>query len=173
MPNAQKIAVVEELTKKFQEANGIYFTRYTGLSVSHVTELRKQFRENSVSYFISKNTLTKLAAQNAGYENRLDDIFQGQIGIAYASNDPTAPARVIKDFKKGHKELLEVVGVVFEGEIFSPEKYKQLANLPSREVLIGKFLGAINQPMTKLASTLNGAMSKLAGTLESLKNTKS
>ena len=76
-------------------------------------------------------------------------------------------------FKKENKDLLEVVGLVFEGELFSPEKYTELANLPSKDLLIGKFLSAINQPMTQLALTLNVAMSKLAGTLESLKNTKS
>ena len=68
---------------------------------------------------------------------------------------------------------MEVVGVVFEGEIFDAEKYKELADLPSKEELLAKFIGAIGQPMNQVACILNGAMSKLVGTLVGLKNSKS
>ena len=98
--------------------------------------------------------------------------LEGQIAIAYSKDDPTSPARVIKGFVKENKECLDVVGVFFEGEVFDPSKYVELANLPSREELIAKFANCLNQPMATLASTLNGAMTKLAGTLDSLKNTK-
>jgi len=104
----------------------------------------------------------------------LDDLLSGQIGIAYVSNDPTAPARVIRNFEKANKTAtLEVVGLVFEGELFTPDKYKELADLPSRDELIAKFVGSINQPMSKLVGTLNGAMSKFTMILSSLKDSKS
>ena len=173
MANQDKIDIVNDLTQKFQSSPGIYFTQYTGLDVQQATSLRKCFRENAVSYSVSKNTLTKIAAKNAGFEDRLDKLLVGQIGIAYADDDPTAPARVIKDFKKENKDVLEVVGLVFEGEIFDADKYTELANLPSREVLLAKFVGGLNQPMSKLVGTLNGAMSKLHGVLASLKEAKS
>ena len=173
MANQQKIDIVSDLTEKFQDSSGIYFTQYTGMDVAQATSLRKQFRDNAVSYFVSKNTLTKIAAKNAGFEDKLDEVLVGQIGIAYAGDDPTAPARVIKDFKKENKDVLEVVGLVFEGEVFDADKYKELANLPSREVLLAKLVGGLNQPMSKLVGTLNGAMSKLHGVLSSLKETKS
>jgi large subunit ribosomal protein L10 len=134
--------------------------------------LRKEFRDNDIEYVITKNTLTRIAAKDAGLEGKFDDILVGQIGIAYSMADPTSPARVIKGFVKDNKECLDVVGVFFEGEIFDPSKYVELANLPSREELIAKFASCLNQPMTTLATTLNGAMTKLAGTLDSLKNTK-
>ena len=173
MPTPQKIEIIDNLTQKFQASSGIYFTRYTGMNVGQATELRKQFREKAVSYLISKNTLTRIEATNAGFEDKLNDIIQGQIGIAYSSDDPTAPARVIRNFKKENKDVLEVVGLVFEGEIFSADKYKELAILPSWEVLLAKFASAINQPMSKLASTLSGAMSKLTVVLTNLKENKS
>ena len=81
-------------------------------------------------------------------------------------------SEIIKGFVKENNECLDVVGVLFEGEVFDPSKYVELANLPSREELIAKFASCLNQPMTTLAATLNGAMTKLAGTLDSLKNTK-
>ena len=174
MPTPQKIEIINDLTQKFQNSSGIYFTQYSGMNVAKVSELRRKFRENEVSYFVSKNTLTKIAANNAGYEDKLNDLLNGQIGIAYVSGDATAPARVIRNFKKENKDAtLKVIGLVFEGNIFSAEKYKELANLPSRDELLAMFVGTINQPMSKLVGTLNGAMSKLMGTLYCLKENKS
>ena len=174
MPTPQKIEIINDLTQKFQSSSGIYFTRYSGMNVIKITELRRKFRENEVSYFVSKNTLTKIAVHNAGYEDKLNNFLNGQIGIAYVSGDATAPARVIRNFEKGNKDsTLEVIGLVFEGEIFSAEKYKELANLPSRDELLAKFVGTINQPMSKLVGTLNGSMSKLMGVLNSLKENQS
>ena len=173
MPNAHKIEMVGQLTKKFDSSSGIYFTRYTGINVGQVTELRKQFRESGVNYFVSKNTLTKIAATKAGYEDKLNDFFKGQVGIAYADEDPTSPARVIKNFNKENKDTLEVLGLIFEGEIYSAEKYKELAVLPNREELLTKFIGGLSQPMSKLVGTLSGAMSNLVGILIGLKEDKS
>ena len=174
MPTPQKIEIINDLTQKFQNSSGIYFTQYSGMNVAKVSELRRKFRENEVSYFVSKNTLTKIAANNAGYEDKLNDLLNGQIGIAYVSGDAAAPARVIRNFKKENKDAtLKVIGLVFEGEIFPAEKYKELANLPSRDGLLAKFVGTINQSMSKLVGTLNGSMSKLMGVLNSLKENKS
>ena len=174
MPTLKKTEIINKLTQRFQDSSGIYLTKYTGMNVAKATDLREQFRKNEVSYFVSKNTLTKIAAKNAGYEDKLNDLLNGQIGIAYISGDSAAPARVIRNFEKENKDAtLEVIGLVFEGEIFSPEKYKELADLPSRDELLAILVGTINQPMSKLVGTLNGAMSKLMGVLNSLKENKS
>ena len=174
MPTLQKQNIINELALKFEESSGIYLTKYSGMNVAQVTMLRKQFRENDVSYYVSKNTLTKIAAKQAGFSDQLNDLLTGQIGIAYSSSDPTAPARVIKNFEKENENAsLEVVGLVFEGNIFSADKYRELADLPARDVLLSMFVGAINQPMTKLVGTLNGAMSNLSRILQSLKENKS
>ena len=173
MPNAHKIKIVDQLTQKFDNSSGIYFTQYTGMDVVQVTELRKQFRESGIDYRVSKNTLTKIAATKAGYENKLNDFLNGQVGIAYVNEDPTSPARIIKNFKKNNKVTLEVLGLIFEGEIYSGDKYKELADLPSREELLSKFMGGLIQPINQLVGTLSGAMSKFVGVLNSLKEDKS
>jgi large subunit ribosomal protein L10 len=173
MPNAHKIDAVDQLTKKFESSSSIYFTCYTGMNVGQATELRKQFRESGVDYFVSKNTLTKLAAANAGYEDKLDDFFNGQVGIAYADQDPASPARVIKIFNKENKDALEVLGLVFEGEIYSADKYREVADLPDRDGLLTMFVSGLSQPMGGLVGILSGAMSKLVGVLNSLKEDKS
>ena len=173
MPNENKIKIVENIEKKFKSASGLYFTKYTGMNVAQATQLRKSFRENSVEYKVTKNTLTKIAAINVGYdEKEISKFLEGQIGIAYSDSDPTAPAKVIKEFKKNHEDCLDVVGLIFEGEFFDPEKYKQLADLPSKEELLTQFVIGLNSPMTKFSSALNSVMSKMVTVLESLKNKK-
>ena len=144
------------------------------MNVAQATKLRRSFTENSVEYKVTKNTLTKIAALNAGYEeSEIDKFLDGQIAIAYSDDDPTAPARVIKEFiKETEDENLQVVGLIFEGEFFEANKYKQLANLPSKEELLTKLVLNLNSPMTKLASSFNSVMSKMVTVLESVKSQK-
>lgn len=172
MPNEHKVNIVKDTAEKLKSSNGVYFTRYTGIDVHKITMLRKSFRENDVDFTVTKNTLTKLAAKDAGFEGIFDELLTGQVGIAF-SEDPTAPAKVIKEFKKENKELLEVLGLMFEGELYSSDKYKEFANLPTKEESLARLGMMLNQPMTKLVSTLNGSLGKFLGVLNSLKDTKS
>ena len=115
MPNENKIKIVKNIEEKFKNSSALYFTKYTGMNVAQATKLRKGFRENSVEYKISKNTLTKIAAVNAGYDSdKMSEFLNGQIGIAYADSDPTAPAKVIKDFIEENEDCLDVVGLIFD-----------------------------------------------------------
>ena len=86
-----------------------------------------------------------------------------------ANEDPTSPAKVIKNFKKDNKDSLEVLGLVFEGQVYNADKYKEFATLPSKEELLGKFVSCLNSPMFKLVSTLNSPMSKVAFALRAIK----
>jgi len=175
MPTEQKINIVKETTERLKKSSGIYFTKYTGIDVQTITDLRKSFRDNQVEYVVTKNTLTKLAAKEAGYEGMFDEILSGQVGIAYSEEDATAPARVIKDFKNKNKDkdLLEVLGLLFEGELYPSDKYKELASLPSKEESLTKMLMMFNQPLTKLAYTLEQMKgTKLVTVLNNLKDKK-
>ena len=172
MPNQIKLDIVEKSTDRLKEASGIYFASYTGMNVIQATEFRKLCRETNVDYSITKNTLIKIAAKNAGYENQFNDILRGQIAIATSIKDPVAPARIIKEFNKNNNDVLKVVGVFVEGNLYDSNKYKVFAELPTREELIAQFASTLNQPMTKLAGVLSATMIKLAGTLTSLKEQK-
>ena len=173
MPNQNNIETVKHLEQKIKDSSALYFTKYTGMSVSQATQLRKSFRENSVEYKVSKNTLTKIAAKNAGYdESKINDFLVGQIGIAYADSDPTAPAKVIKDFIKENEDCLDVVGLIVDGEFYEADKYKQFASLPSREELLTKFVIGLNSPMTKISTMLNSVMTKMVTALNAVKDNK-
>ena len=170
MPTEQKINIVKNTAEKFKNSSGIYFTKYTGIDVKTITDLRKSFRDSDVEYVVTKNTLTRLAAKEAGYEN-LDEILTGQVGIAF-SDDATAPARIIKEFKKENEDLLDVLGLIFDGELYPSDKYIEFANLPTKEESLTKMVVMLNQPLTKFASALNDSFAKLLSTLGNLKETK-
>ena len=170
MPTEHKINIVKDTVKRFESSKGVYFTKYTGIDVKTITDLRKSFRDNNVEYVVTKNTLTKRAAKEAGYEN-LDEILTGQVGIAF-SDDATAPARIIKEFKKENEDLLDVLGLIFDGQLYPSDKYIEFANLPTKEESLTKMVVMLNQPLTKFASALNNSFAKLLSTLENLKNTK-
>jgi len=172
MPNKEKIKKVEILTDKFKNASALYFTKYTGMNVEQATLLRRQFADNSIEFLVSKNTLAKIACENAGFDKNLfNDFLSGQIAIAYANSDPTAPAKVIKDFSKNN-DCLEVVGLYFDGEFYGSDKFKEIANLPSKEELLTKFVVALNYPMTGIVTCLNSLMLKVVNTLNALKEQK-
>ena len=172
MPNAKKIELVESLSEKIKSSSALYFTKYTGMNVEQAAKLRKSFTDNSVEFLVSKNTLTKIATEQAGLDKNLfNEFLSGQIAIAYASNDPTAPARIIKDFSKDN-ECLEVVGLFFDGQLYSPEKYKEIANLPSKEELLTKFVVALNYPMTSVLYSLKATMNNVVNVLNNLKEQK-
>ena len=173
MPNERNIKTVQKLEQKIKDSSALYFTRYTGMDVGQATELRRNFKNNSVEYKVSKNTLTKIAAVNAGFDSvKVDELLVGQIGIAYAGSDPTAPARVIKEFVKENEDCLDVVGLIFEGDFFEANKYKEFADLPSKDELLTKFVVGLNSPMTKMASTLSSVMVKMVTVLNGLKEKK-
>ena len=115
---------------------------------------------------ITKNTLNKIAAKNAGIKG-LEDILLGQIGVAFSGDDPTSPAKVIKEFSKTN-DCLDVVGVYFDGELFAPDKYKELASLPTKEELLSKLAGGLNYPMNTLATTLNSLIPKILTALKEI-----
>ena len=121
---------------------------------------------------MTKNTLTKLAAKDAGLEGLFDDILNGQVGIAYA-NDPTAPAKVIKEFKKENNDLLEILGLFFDGKLYSSDKYKEFANMPSKEESLAKLIALLQSPLTKLVWTLKAPLSNVGNALNNIKQNKS
>lgn len=148
-----KQAKVEEIREKLEKSQSVVLASYQGLTVEEDTQLRKSLREAGVEYKVYKNTLVILAAKELGIEG-LEEHLQGPISIAIGYDDVTAPARILNDFAKTHKKLELKAGLV-QGEIYDADKVKQLANIPSKDVLIAKLLGSIKSPLSKFAYLLN------------------
>ena len=171
MPNTKNINQVDQLTDKLSKAKAIYFTEYHGLNVEDITELRREFSKNDIEFKVAKNTLIKLAAEN----NKMDGLspyLSGSTAIAISYEDPTGPARVLKEFKKEH-ELPEVKGIVFDGEVLDGKEFKRIADLPTKDQLLTMFVSTLSSPITKLALTLKSSMTDLGNTLNNLKDQKS
>ena len=170
MPSVKNINSVKELSVKLDKAKAIYFTDYLGLDVVSVTKLRKNFVEKDVEFTVAKNTLIKLAAKEVGISG-VDEFLEGPTAIAFGYEDPTDPARVIKEFLKDFDKP-SVKGMILDGEIFASDQFDKIANLPSREQLLSQLVGMLNSPMSKLSSTLSGSVSGLLGRLTQLNSKK-
>ena len=116
-------------------------------------ELRKNLREAGVEYKVYKNTLVTLAAKELGLEG-IVEYLEGPVAIAFGYEDVTVAARVLNDFAKDHKKLELKAGIV-EGVVYDTDKIKQLATIPSKEVLIAKLLGSIKSPIASFARVIN------------------
>jgi large subunit ribosomal protein L10 len=145
---AKKVRV-EEITEKFQTAATAVVVDYRGLSVSQVTELRKQLREAGVEFKVYKNTMTRRAVEVAGLEG-LNESLTGPNAIAFSTEDVVAPAKILNDFAKKN-EHLEIKAGVIEGTIATAEDIKALAELPSREGLLSMLLSVLQAPMRNFA----------------------
>ena len=163
--------MVEDLTARMRSAVAIYFADYRGLSASKATELRAMLRKENIQFTVVKKTLSILAAREAGI-GEIRDYLQGQTALAFAHDDPGAPARVLRDFGKDNQDIPVITGLILDGQLVSAAQARELASLPSKEVLMGQLVSAMQQPMSRLASTLTGVMMKLVQTLSSLKGQK-
>ena len=163
---AQKDASVAELTKNFESSTAVLLTEYRGLTVGELRELRNTIRQDA-EYAVVKNTLTKIAAKNAGVEG-LDDSLQGPSAIAFVHGDPVAVAKGLRAFAKAHP-LLVIKGGYFDGAALSADEVNKLADLESREVLLAKLAGAMKASMSKAAALFQAPLSKTVRTVEALR----
>jgi large subunit ribosomal protein L10 len=170
MLKQEKEKIVQELTEKMKTAKAIYLTDFTGLDVVRATELRKKLRDASVEYQVVKNTLAQLAAKNAGMEMLLD-YLTGPTGLAFGVKDPIIPAKILVEFAKADDKPSVKVGLV-EGKVVDVKQVKQLALLPSREVLISQILSAMQSPISGLVGALGGIIQKFVGTVDAIAKQK-
>lgn len=157
MPNAKvlesKKAVVESLTGKIQNASSVVFVDYKGITVAQDTVLRKQFREADVEYSVVKNTLTRFAAKNAGYD--FSEVLNGTTAMAVTTGDPIAPARIVCEFAKKNKNALTIKGGIVEGSVLSADQLNSFGELPSKNALVAQVLGTFLAPISSLAFVLD------------------
>ena len=157
MPNAKvlenKKVVVDALTGKIKEATSVVFVDYKGITVAQDTALRQQFREAGVEYSVVKNTLTRFATKNVGYD--FDEVLNGTTAMASTTGDPIAPARIVCEFAKKNKLPLAIKGGVVEGSVLSAEQLSSFGELPSKKALVAAVLGTFLAPISSLAFVLD------------------
>jgi large subunit ribosomal protein L10 len=166
MARPDKAAAVAELSDEFRRSQGAVLTEYRGLSVKQLQELRRALGENA-SYAVVKNTLTKIAAKEAGVEG-FDDLLTGPSAIAFIKGDPVATAKSLRDFARTNSPLV-IKGGILDGKLLTIGEIAKIADLESREVLLARLAGALVASLQNAVSLFNAPLAqvaRLAGALQ-------
>jgi large subunit ribosomal protein L10 len=158
MARPDKVAAVAELTEDFKSATATYLTEYRGLTVTSMKALRRSLGPDT-KYSVVKNTLTKIAAKNAGIEIA-DDLLAGPSALAFIKGDAIDAARNMKNFQR-ENPLLVIKGGIYEGKFVTAAEIMKLADLESREVLLAKLAGAMKGSLAKAARTFDALRIKM------------
>lgn len=170
--NPAKKEIVSELEETLGKAEAIYFTDFTGLSVAEINELRsKIFEAGGIEYLVAKNTLTKLALKNKGYDDvfdKLEDVLRGPTAMAIAvDSDPVLPAKIIADFAKAHKKP-EFKGGLVDGTFYNEEDIQKLKDLPPTDVIRAQVIGGIVSPLGSFVGVLNETVRSFVGVIDAI-----
>jgi large subunit ribosomal protein L10 len=160
MNRDEKLATIEEIAAQIEASEAIFAVDYRGISVPQAAELRSQLREADASFRIVKNRLTKIAAEKAG-EERLAELLKGPTALAFVRGDTAQAAKAISNFNKEH-DVVAFKGGFMDSLSLDEERFKAIAKLPAREVLIGQFAGVVASPLTGLVRGLGSMIQGLA-----------
>jgi len=164
MPTELKKQTVEEFVKEAKEAKGLIVTSFKGLKTTEFNEIRAKIRPFQSEYRVVKNSLTRIALKNAGL-TELADALKGPSAVVVERGDAMATIKAFFDFAKTH-ENIKVTGGSLDGKVLSGQQLKNIASLPSREVLLSQLLGTLQAPMVNLVSVLQAPIRDLVSVLD-------
>ena len=166
----EKKQMVADLTNKLKNATAGVLVDYQGINVEQDTKLRTELREAGVDYFVFKNTLTRLAVKECGFEELLPVLVK-MTAIAVSDTDPVAPAKILASYADKIPTFNIKAGFV-DGAVIDVQGVNRLATMPSKEELIAKVLGTLQSPASGLANVINANMSGLARVLQAIHDKK-
>ncbi len=165
MLRSQKVEQVEDIRDRFSRMTSAVFVDYGGMTVEQVGKLRDVFREKGVEYKVVKNTLVRQALEKESYIDALGDALRGMTAIAWSFEEPSAAARVVKEFRKGNDKLKVKAGVL-EGTVLDAQAVEnQLALLPSKDEARAMLLATLMAPAQNLVMLLNAPARELVGVM--------
>jgi large subunit ribosomal protein L10 len=165
-----KRKVVEEMVEKLKTSVSGILVDYRGITVEQDTELRNKLRQAGIEYKVIKNSLTRFAVEEAGFQD-LNEFLTGPSSLALSFDDPVAPAKIISSFAKGNDKV-EIKSGFIEGKIIDLKQIKELADLPSKEMLVAKALAGFNAPISGFVNVLNANIRGLAVALNAIAEQK-
>jgi large subunit ribosomal protein L10 len=160
MANAEKVAAVAELTERFQTSSGAVLANYRGLTVAQLAELRRAL-DGHANFAVVKNTLTMIAATEAGVAGQLGDLLTGPSAIAFVRGDVVEAAKGLREFARANPAL-EIKGGIIDGRAMTPAEIDRLADLESRDVLLAMLAGAMKASVSRAAATMAALPTQLA-----------
>lgn len=169
MATPEKEASVAEFRQRLENSEIAIASKYIGINVAQVTDLRRRLREAGIEYKVYKNTLSRIVLREKGIES-VADYMQGPTAWAF-SKDPVAPAKILKEFAATVK-VVSMAGGVLSGRPVSGKQLEALAALPSREVLLGQVVGTIAMPLSNLVGVLSAVPRNLVNVLDQVRKQK-
>ena len=163
----QKKVQLQELKDNLDKAVSVIFTNYIGLTVAQVSDLRRQLKKSGAEMKVAKKTLMQLAAKEKGLPELHDSMLSGPVACIFSMNDPIAGAQVAFKFGKDNPQV-SFLGGIFEGKLLSRTDAMSLANIPSRQILLGIFAGMIQSPLRSFMSICNSPLGGFARSLSEL-----
>src|SRR6266699_3624701 len=170
MARAVKEAKVAELAERFQNSSGAVLTEYRGLTVAQVKELRQTLGEDA-TFSVVKNTLTKIAAKDAGVADDFSALLVGPSAIAFVGGGVVLAAKRLREFSKANP-LLVIKGGILDGKTLTPDEIAKLAELEPRDVLLAKLAGAMKATMAGAAATFAALPVQMARLMAALEEKK-
>lgn len=156
---------LQVLIEKMQKAKSVVFAKYSETTVANQNKVRNALRAQHAELKVAKKTLIRLAAKSLGIENIPDEALAGQIAVAFSYEDATAGAQILKKLSREIPEI-SLIGGLFEGKALGTAEIKELADLPSREVLLAKLLGSMLSPVSGFVGVGSGIISSFVRVLD-------
>jgi len=165
MKRTEKEQIIGEVAEVVGRSRGLFFTDFGGLTVEQATDLRREFRKSGVAYRVVKNTLIRKALERVGgYESVLDRL-SGPTGVAFAFEDPVAPAKIIQKFSEKHKKL-SLKACVIEHQVYDGSRLDEIAKIPTRSELIAAMLGSLEAPIAGIPGTVAAVLRELVSVID-------
>lgn len=160
MARPEKVAVVDEVRERLERSAATVLTEYRGLTVTELAQLRAELRKSGAEYKVVKNTLTRIAAREAGLEVP-DEVLTGPTAVTFTGEDPVAAAKVLRAFSRDHPQLV-VKGGILEGKVLDAADTMRLADLETREELLARLAGLFEAALAQPARLAAASLSKAA-----------
>jgi len=167
MPRPEKVRAVEELKERLQRATLAISTGFTGMTVAEMNELRRRLRQAGLELKVVKNTLLRLAAEQAG-RPQVVQVVEGPTAIVFAYGDPVEGAKALDEYARTAPPAFVVRGAVLDGSVLAPQDLKELVSLPPRPQLLAEVAGRLQSPLATLVGLLEAPLQELALNLQSL-----
>lgn len=162
----KKEKILKELKENLKDSQAVVFVNFHGLSVSSNNELRRMLRKIGTKYTVAKKTLIKKALEDFKFSGELPDLA-GEIALAFSINDPLVPIKELKNFSR--KTGIKLVGGIFENKFIDNKTVLEIADIPSREILLGQFVNVINSPIQGMVVALSGITRNFVSVLNQIK----
>jgi large subunit ribosomal protein L10 len=165
MKRSEKDQIIAEVAEVAGRAHGMFFTDFGGLTVEQATDLRREFHKAGIDYRVAKNTLIRKALEKVGGYDGVFGSLVGPTGVAFAYDDPVAPAKIIQKFIEKHKKL-SLKACVIDHEVYDGSRLAEIAKIPSRPEIVAAILGSIQSPLAGVSGTINAVLRDLVSVID-------